>query len=374
MYIVAPYVGNGTARMGWITVGDKKVYITQRAYDLNIEPNGTNVVGNAGAGEFGVSASIGDVWTAIVTEPWITLVDGYDAGTGSGVVRFLCTENTTGKTRTGKIIVAGEVYTLTQRARQMVAITATAEHGGHVSGGGSYDLGSQITLTAVPDSGYKFSYWTGSVSSMHNPLPVTVDVAKSFTAVFEPLPIAFTAVESSTEGVSLSWNNLAWAGTYRIYRGVTSVPSSATVLVELPNDGSCTYLDDTGDMDVEYWYWIEAEGPSNEVMSDPMTGRKEKPIVYSAITYTNLRGATNPNPATYQEGTLVSFQNPGAVTGYTFAGWTPSQITADMTGEQTVRAAWTANSYAIVYNSNGGSGTMNATAATYDSEAKFIIF
>ena len=369
LYIVAPYVGDGTPRTGWITVGSQKVYITQRAYDLNIEPNGTNVVGNAGAGEFGVSAGVGDVWTAIVTEPWITLVDNYDSGTGNGVIRFLYTENNTGKPRTGKIIVAGEVYTLEQRARTMVAITATAEHGGHVSGGGSYDLGTQVTLTAVPDSGYTFSYWTGAVSSMQNPLTVTADVAKSYTAVFEPLPIALTNVVSDTNGVTLAWNNLAWAGTYRIYRGVTSVPSSATVLVELPNNGNCTYLDGTGDVDVEYWYWIEAEGPSDEVMSDPMVGHKEKPIVISPITYENLRGAMNPNPATYREGTLVSFANLGAVTGYTFAGWTPSQITADMTGAQTVLAAWTANSYSIAYSPNGGSGTMEATAATYDREA-----
>ena len=369
MYIVSPYVGNGSARTGWITVGSQKVYITQRAYDLNIQPNGTNVVGNAGSGEFGVSAGINDVWNAIVTEPWITIVSGYDAGTGSGTVRFLYTENSTGKMRTGKIIVAGEVYTLTQRARQMVSITATAEHGGHVSGGGSYDLGTQVTLTAVPDSGYTFSYWTGATNSMQNPLMVIADVAKSFTAVFAPLPIAFSSVVSDTNGVALTWNNLAWAGTYRIYRGITSVPSSATVLVELPNSGNCTYLDTTGDVDVEYWYWIEAEGPSDEVMSDPMTGRKEKPIVISPITYMNLRGATNPNPATYREGTLVSFANPGAVTGYTFAGWTPAQITAEMTGAQTVQAAWTANGYSIAYDPNGGSGTMEATASTYDSES-----
>ena len=368
LYIVSPYVGDGTARVGWITVGDKKVYITQRAYDLSISPNGTYVTGNNGAGEFGVSATIGDVWTAIVTEPWITLVSGYDSGTGSGTVRFLYEENTTGKMRTGKIIVNGEVYTLQQRARTMVAITATAEHGGSVSGGGSYDLGTQVTLTAVPDSGYKFSYWTGAASSMQNPLTLTVETAKNYIAVFEPLPIAFTGVESSVDGVALAWNNLAWAATYRIYRGVTSVPSSATILAELQNDGRCAYLDESGETDVEYWYWIEAEGPSDDVMSDPMTGRKEKPIVISPISYTNLRGSTNPNPATYQEGTFVTFENLGAVTGYTFAGWTPAQITSDMTGAQTVRAEWTANSYSITYNPNGGSGTMDATAATYGKE------
>lgn len=368
LYIVSPYVGDGTARIGWITVGDKKVYITQRAYDLSISPNGSYVTGNNGIGEFGVSASIGDVWTAIVTEPWITLISGYDSGTGSGTVRFIYAENATGKTRTGKIVINGEVYTLEQRARQMVAITAAAEHGGHVSGGGSYDVGSQVTLTAVPDAGYNFSYWTGAVSSMQNPLKITVDAPASYTAVFEPQPLAIESVRSSTAGVTLTWNNLAWAATYTIYRGITSVPSSATVLAELQNDGSCTYLDETGDVDVEYWYWVEAEGSSDDVMSDPMTGRKEKPIVYSAISYTNLRGATNPNPATYQEGTFVTFENLGAVTGYTFAGWTPAQITSDMTGAQTVRAEWTANSYSITYNPNGGSGTMDATAATYDSE------
>lgn len=49
-YIIAPYVGSGTARVGTIQIGDKTVYVTQRAYDLSIEPNGETVKGNAGAG------------------------------------------------------------------------------------------------------------------------------------------------------------------------------------------------------------------------------------------------------------------------------------------------------------------------------------
>ena len=53
------------------------------------------------------------------------------------------------------------------------------------------------------------------------------------------------------------------------------MPSSAVVLADLANDGNCVYLDETGDVDVEYWYWIEAEGVSDDVMSDPMTGKKE---------------------------------------------------------------------------------------------------
>ena len=275
LYIVSPYVGDGAARTGTITVGDKVIYITQRAYDLSIAPAGAVVPGNNGTGEFGVSASIGDVWTAIVTEPWITIVDGYDKGTGNGTVRFLYTDNDTGKMRTGKIIVAGEVYTLTQKARELVEISAVTEHGGTVEGAGTYDLGTKVTLTAVPGSGYEFSHWTGDVESMENPLVFNADVPKSFTAVFAPLPIAFESVVSGTNGVAFAWNNLAWATHYLLYRGVTSVPSSATLLADIPNTGDCTFLDDTGELEVEYWYWIEAEGVEDDVMGDPMTGKKK---------------------------------------------------------------------------------------------------
>ena len=358
-YIVAPFADEGV-RMGWISVGDRKLYIAQRTCDVSIEPNGTIVKGGADIGDIKVSMPIGN-WAVGVTESWISWVYcWYDEHDGCGVVSFYYMPNDTGKTRVGKIVVAGEVYTLTQLSRHLVEISAAAEHGGQVLGGGFYDIGTQVTLTAVPDSGYVFSRWVGMEESpTQNPFTFTVDAAKSYTAVFTPMPIAFTNLFAGTDGVAIAWNNLAWASTYRIYRGTTSALSSATVLVELPNDGTCTYLDASGNAD--HYYWIEAEGPLDKVISDSM-----KP--YSPITYKNLRGATNPNPAMYQKGTIVSFVAPGAVTGYTFAGWTPSQITADMSGAQTVWAEWTANRYSIIYNPNGGSGAMEATEATYDIE------
>ena len=89
----------------------------------------------------------------------------------------------------------------------------------------------------------------------------------------------------------------------------------------------------------------------------------------SNIEYTNLKGGYHDNSSQYAEGDTVTFTPAYGVIGYTFAGWTPSQITAEMTGMQTVSAAWTANSYSITYNSNGGDGAMDATAATYDAEA-----
>lgn len=63
-------------------------------------------------------------------------------------------------------------------------------------------------------------------------------------------------------------------------------------------------------------------------------------VAHSAIAYTNLMGATHSNPDQYQEGTDVIFTPPSEVEGYTFVGWEPAAITAEMRGDQTVNAKW----------------------------------
>ena len=52
--------------------------------------------------------------------------------------------------------------------------------------------------------------------------------------------------------------------------------------------------------------------------------------------------------------------------GYTFTGWLPSVPATAPATDTTYVAQWQANVYIIAYSANGGSGTMEATAATYD--------
>jgi len=367
-FVLTQYNGTGEARTGTITVGDKVVYITQRAFDLSINPTGAWVTGNAGAGEIGVSAPIGAVWEAIVTAPWIKVISGYDSGTGSGTVRYTYEDNDTGKTRSGKIVISGTAYVLEQAARVMVNVKATAGHGGAVEGGGTYSLGTAVTLRAVPSDGYGFAYWEGDVSSMQNPIEVTADVAKSVKAVFMPLTPEFISVSNSTEGVTLVWSNMAWATEYNLYRA-PSQSKSGEPLATVVADGTHEYFDASGEVGVPYWYWVEAVGAAdtNECVN-AVSGKKLKPIVISNISYTNLRGTTHTNPATYQEETTLAFLPPnGTVTGYTFAGWTPNGITEETAGDVVATANWTANTYSVVFHGNGGSGTMATQAFTYDT-------
>lgn len=374
IYTISDYIGDGGTRTGTITIGDKVVTIVQTAYPVSISPTAETVAGNAGEGEISVSADIEAVWNAIATEPWITIVSGYDAGTGSGTVRFTFTENATGKTRTGKIAINGTEYTLTQQSRTLVAVNGEVDgHGGTIANAGSYDLGASVTIEAIPDAGYVFSYWTlpDGTESMVNPLTVRADVAKTYTAKFAPNTPELTSVVSGTDGVALNWNNLPWALKFHIWRGSSNVPAEAIEIDVIENNASGTYLDTTGEIGLAYFYWIEAEGATDRtISSEAKAGTRQKPIIVSNITYKNLKGATHANPASYTEETSVVFTPPtSTVTGYTFAGWSPISIGTDMKGDVIVRANWTANGYNVVYNPNGGSGTIDATPCTYDEYA-----
>ena len=56
-----------------------------------------------------------------------------------------------------------------------------------------YDVGTAVTIRAVPNSGYTFSGWSGDASGTANPLTVTMDSNKSVTA-------GFTKVQSEDDG------------------------------------------------------------------------------------------------------------------------------------------------------------------------------
>ncbi|MCK4788571.1 MAG: hypothetical protein KAV87_32820, partial [Desulfobacteraceae bacterium] len=68
----------------------------------------------------------------------------------------------------------------------------------------SHYSGKEITLTAVPDRGYRFKGWSGSVSETNNPVTVIMDSDKSLTAHFS----RESTRNESGEGVSGSGDSL----------------------------------------------------------------------------------------------------------------------------------------------------------------------
>ncbi len=107
-------------------------------------------------------------------------------------------------------------------------------------------------------------------------------------------------------------------------------------------------------------------------------------VVFTANTYKiafNNNGGTGSMDTitcTYDKDCTLT-KNAFTKTGYTFAGWSKTSTGAieytngsivknlAASGSMTLYAKWTANTYTVSYNANGGSGTMNKTTCTYDT-------
>lgn len=90
-------------------------------------------------------------------------------------------------------------------------LTITSNEGGStdLDGSNSYTSGSSVTVTATPDTGYRFVGWTGSVSSSDNPLTITIDSTTDLVANFEAL---LTVDESAL--IAVGWSTIDNADGY----------------------------------------------------------------------------------------------------------------------------------------------------------------
>ena len=183
MFVVDDYNTAVASRTAVVTIAGKTVEITQRGYELSIDPAVAELGSNAGAGEIGISAPIDALWEAMVTVDWIRLV-GETTGLGNGTLRYTVTDNTSGELRTGKIIISGQEYMVTQHAN--LTLTALVNGSGTVTGAGDYETNARVTLTAVPAEGFAFTHWSGDAVGVEPEVSIVMDMAKTVTAHFIP--------------------------------------------------------------------------------------------------------------------------------------------------------------------------------------------
>lgn len=143
----------------------------------------------------------------------------------------------------------------------------------------SYDLNSQVTITATPSAGAVFTGFSGDVTGSANPAMVTVTGAKNVTANFAYPAITKDAVSHAVSGMpssSLSWSHTLGAGNNRavvIAVGsadsvaspdanavVTSVLFNGVYATPIPN--SLIYGGTSGMVQTQLFYLTEAELPA----------------------------------------------------------------------------------------------------------------
>ncbi len=101
--------------------------------------------------------------------------------------------------------------------------------------GGNYSNGTVVTLTATPDNGWQFDYWTGDLSGNTNPAQITMDADKTVTAVFTQIQYNLTV---NTQG----------NGSFSINPSGGTYPSGSVVTITATPDQGWQFDHWTGDL------------------------------------------------------------------------------------------------------------------------------
>jgi uncharacterized repeat protein (TIGR02543 family) len=198
---------------------------------------------------------------------------------------------------------------------------------------GTYDDGTIVSLTAIPDSGYQFDGWSDDATGSTNPLSITMDADKTVTALFSPIQRTLTIIETN--------------GTIT----VNPNPNSITNNTGTYDDGTVVSLTAIPDSGYQFDGWSDdATGitnPINITMDANKTVTAMFSLIQRTLTINAVNGTvtTNLNPVngTYDNGTVVTLTaTPNS--GYGFTNWsgdvtgTTNVIMVTLDGDKTIDA------------------------------------
>ena len=207
-----------------------------------------------------------------------------------------------GNTEATRVITASEDLTLTATFTELeysYQLTVTSTEGGSISSeGGEYNEGTEVSITATADEGYRFIGW--SDGNTEESITITITEDTSIEAVFELIPI-YTVTVTSTEGGSIS----SEGGDYQ--------------------EGTEITITATADEGYEFTGWSDGStGESitiNIIQDTSIEAVFELIPVYTLTVSAGEGGSVSPDSGEYQEGTeLTVTATPNQ--GYRFVRWT----------------------------------------------------
>ncbi|MDW7690875.1 T9SS type A sorting domain-containing protein [Flammeovirgaceae bacterium SG7u.111] len=337
-------------------------------------------------------------------------IDGNDYTVSSGV---LTTTLGAGSHTLSKSDVANLYYMSLAYAgggTTQYTVSASSNGNGSVSGGGTFDEGSVISLTAIPNSGYQFVGWSGNASGTSNPLSVTVNGNKSIAATFSAIPtntcenVVYQAESGTWDDATVDSNHAGYTGS-----GFVNTANAAGKYVEITVD-----VPSAGDHDVSIFYangstdrpadisvngstqlsnlslpntgawstWLTADftvslNSGSNTIRFTATGGSGLPNVdkievcqfddagvnYSLSTTINGSGSVSPSSGIFAAGTSVIMTATPA-SGWQFDSWsggyTGNPATVVMDADKNITANFTSvSSTAIALSASASDGTVN---------------
>ena len=337
-YTFSQWQDGNTQNPRTITVTANATYtatFTQDNYVITVNANPTNGGTVTGGGTY----HYGDTPTLTATPATDYEFQGWDDGATDNPRTITVTGNAT---YTAIFSEQGEVYyTITTNVNPVGA--------GTVSGGGTYEEGTVVTLTATANPGYTFDHWNDG--STQNPRTVTANNNMTFTAYFNHNSYTITVVANPSNAGTVSGGGAYYYGDYAT---LTATAYSGYDFVGW-SDGS-------------------SENPHQVLV----TGNATYTATFSqgSVTYYTVSAYVSPagsgtvtGTGTYQAGatcTLTATANEG----YTFDHWndgsTQNPRTVTVNNNMSFTAYFTAGQYTITVNAipeEGGTVTGGGTYA-----------
>ncbi len=193
-------------------------------------------------------------------------------------------------------------------------LIASAGDGGSVTGGGTFSSGTQVSVTATPNSGYSFSGWSNGSTS--NPVTLSITSNTSITANFLLIPI-YNIQLNAEEGGSVTGS-----GEYQ--------EGSQLTITAIPDDG------------YEFSGWSDGNSELNrtiEVVDDlSLTASFTELITYFTLTFDSQDGGSvSSTGGEYNEGTEITV-TATPENGFIFTGWSNglTEQTITITADQNI--------------------------------------
>ena len=376
--------------VGWVAT----VSISGNSLLLNVVSTGDFTAGNlavAAAGGLSFSGYVGGPfspsslvytlsnpgqttidWTATKTTAWValspasgTLAAGASAtvtvsinananplGVGSynDTVTFTNTTNGTGNTSRSVALTANSLPTYA------VSYNGNGSTGGTAPSNQTKIQGTNLTLSGpgtLIRAGYTFSHWNTA----------TDDSGISYAA---------GATYSTDAAVVLyaQWTASSYTVTFNANGGVAPIPTVKSVTYSSAY-GTLATTSRTG---YSFNGWFTAASGGSEVTSATTVAITAGQTLYAQWTanaYTitfDSNGGSSVTAITQDFGSTVTAPAAPTRTGYTFVAWSPALPSTMPANNLTLTAQWTANTYTVTFDANGGDAPTPASiTATYDA-------
>lgn len=193
--IIATATVGGASASCLVTV--QEVPATTYSISISVSPTEGGTVSGSGQYEEGATATV----TAVANEGF-RFLKWTEAGTQISTEASLTFTVTSDRTLTAIFEPISEPAP-GPTPKPTYTINVSAAEGGTAGGGGEYEQGSSVTLTATPENGYRFIAWTENDEQISTDENYTfiADHDRTIVAIFMPIPKPiYTIHVSSTQG------------------------------------------------------------------------------------------------------------------------------------------------------------------------------